>query len=338
MIEITHNFPLRQYNTFGIDVDAKYYARITSVKDIHELVRSNVFNTQSGFILGGGSNVLFTKHFDGLIIHSDIKGIEVVQENSGSVLLKAGSGVLWDDLVDYSVSHGWGGLENLSVIPGNVGAAPVQNIGAYGVEAKDTITEVHGFDLKKTEVHVYSNAECEFDYRNSIFKRTLKNRFIVTHVLFRLRKSPHTLVTHYGPVEQMLDKEQERSISVMRKLIRKIRDSKLPDVRQTGNAGSFFKNPVVPKELSEKLKLGYPDMPVYPADKSGSKLSAAWLIEKSGCKGIQMGNAGSYRNQPLVLINLGNAKGTEILRLADHIRDKVFKTFRVSLEPEVQII
>ncbi len=338
MIEFKPNFSLKQYNTFGIDVTSEYFAEITSAEDINELLAADVFTYYPRLILGGGSNMLFTKNFDGLIIHPKIEGIHVVEENEDFVFLKVGSGIVWDELVEYSVSKGWGGLENLSSIPGNTGASPIQNIGAYGVEAKDVIMEVQGIDLVKNKTQTYTNKACEFAYRSSIFKREHRNSFLITYVVFKLKKFPHKLVIHYGQVEQALQKENKKTISSMRRIISMIRNSKLPDVKKIGNAGSFFKNPVVTSEIAEHLKNNYEDIPLYENPGGGTKISAAWLIEKAGCKGMQSGNAGSYQNQPLVLVNLGNAKGEEIIRLAEHIKNKVNEMFEVVLEPEVNVI
>lgn len=338
MIDFKPKFSLKDYNSFGIDVTSEFFAEITSGEDINELVASDIFKHYPRLVLGGGSNILFTHNFNGLIIHPKIEVIDIIEENKKSVLLKVGSGVIWDELVEYSVSKGWGGLENLSAIPGNVGASPIQNIGAYGVEAKDVIAEVQGFDLVNNKSLTFTNASCKFAYRNSIFKRKYKNNFLVTYVIFQLKKFPHKLITNYGQINQALEKEDEQSISVMRKVICEIRNAKLPDVKNIGNAGSFFKNPVVNSEIALNLKKQYKDIPLYNSSDGGNKLSAAWLIEKAGCKGIKLGNAGSYHNQPLVLINLGNAKGKEILRLAEHIKNKVYEMFAIVLETEVNII
>jgi len=338
MVDFKTNFSLKHYNTFGIDISTEFFTEISTSNDINELIASDIFKTHPRLILGGGSNILFTKSFQGLIIHSKICGIDTIEENKDFVYVKVGSGVVWDELVEYSVSKGWGGLENLSAIPGHVGASPIQNIGAYGVEVKDVIYEVQGVDLTKGQTLSFTNSDCEFAYRNSIFKQKFKNDFLLTHVLFQLKKFPHKLVTEYGQIEQALSKEKEKTISVMRKIICKIRNSKLPDVKSIGNAGSFFKNPVVTSTIADQLKSKISDIPKYKTTDGEYKLSAAWLIEKAGCKGIQLGNAGSYKNQALVLINLGNAEGKEIVNLADYIKNKVYEMFEVNLETEVNII
>jgi len=338
MIEFTPNFPLKQYNTFGIDVKAKYFAGFSSLAELHELVDDKLFTKHPRLILGGGSNVLFTKDFDGLIIHPKLEEINIVEETNKEIILNVGSGIIWDNLVEYAVLHGWGGLENLSAIPGNVGAAPIQNIGAYGAEIKDVIDKVIGIDLSNKRTCTFKKTECEFGYRSSIFKTKLKSNFLITHVVFRLKKFPHSLITGYGEIERILEHEKERTISVIRTVICNIRSSKLPDVKTNGNAGSFFKNPVVDTETMGQLKKRMKDIPVYETPEGGYKLSAAWLIEKSGCKGIRSGNAGTHDHQPLVLINHGNATGKEILGLADFIKEKVYQLFGVALETEVNVI
>ena len=338
MFDFKTNFSLKQYNTFGIDVSTEFFTEISNSNDIKELIDSDIFKTHSRLILGGGSNILFTKDFQGLIIHSRIRGIDIVDENKEFLYLKVGSGEVWDEFVEYSVSKGWGGLENLSAIPGHVGASPIQNIGAYGVEVKDVIKEVQGIDLVNGQALSFTNSDCKFAYRNSIFKQKLKNDFLLTHVVFQLKKFPHKLITEYGQIEQAFSKEKEKTISVMRKIICEIRNSKLPDVKNIGNAGSFFKNPIVTSAIADELKSKISDIPQYRSSDGKYKLSAAWLIEKAGCKGIQLGNAGSYKNQALVLINLGNAEGKEIVKLADYIKNRVYELFGVNLETEVNII
>ncbi len=338
MVDFKTNFSLKQYNTFGIDISTEFFTEISTSDDINELIASDIFKTHPRLILGGGSNILFTKNFQGIIIHSKIIEIAIIEENKDFVFVKVGSGVVWDELVEYSVLKGWGGLENLSAIPGHVGASPIQNIGAYGVEVKDVIYEVQGIDLVQGQTLAFTNSDCEFAYRNSIFKQKFKNDFLLTHVVFQLKKFPHKLVSEYGQIEQALSREKEKTISVMRQIICKIRNSKLPDVKTIGNAGSFFKNPVVTSTIADELKSKIKDIPHYKTSDGEYKLSAAWLIEKAGCKGIQLGNAGSYKNQALVLINLGNAEGKEIANLADYIKNRVFELFNVNLETEVNII
>lgn len=338
MPEIKTNYPLQSLNTFGIQVNAKYYIKIDSVNQLPELVNDPIFLKNEVLILGGGSNILLTKKYEGLILHIKIQGIEIMEEDDSSVIVGAGSGILWDEFVSYAVSCNWGGIENLSAIPGSVGAAPVQNIGAYGVEVSDVIEKVEGYDLTQQQFFSFSKNDCRFQYRNSIFKEYYRNRFLITRVFFRLDKSPHKLITHYGDIAEKLSELPEQNIAALRKLITRIRELKLPDFRSTGNAGSFFKNPVLKKESVLRLKEKYPDMPLFPDEEGNTKLSAAWLIEKAGCKGMRMGNAGTHSKQALVLVNLGNASGNEILELALHIQKTVKNKFEIILEPEVNII
>ncbi len=338
MPDIKTNYPLQSLNTFGIPVYAKYYLEINSENQLSELVQNPIYLKNEILILGGGSNVLFTKNFEGLVLHVKIGGITIVKEDNSFVLVRVGSGIVWDDFVAHAVSNSWGGIENLSAIPGYIGAAPVQNIGAYGVEAKDVIELVEGYDLNNKQFVSFTNGECRFQYRNSIFKERLRNRILITRVTFRLSKAPHKLITYYGDMEKRIHEQPEHSISGMRELIIRTRESKLPDYKVTGNAGSFFKNPVVNEDEGKRLQKIYPEIPIFPDATGKIKLSAAWLIEQAGCKGIRSGNAGTYIKQPLVLVNLGNASGTEILSLSTHILNAVRSKFKITLDPEVNII
>ncbi|MBN1953100.1 MAG: UDP-N-acetylmuramate dehydrogenase [Bacteroidales bacterium] len=337
MADIKSNFPLESLNTFGLKAVAKYYIKITSSADVEELTDKNIFQSNSRLILGGGSNLLFKHDFPGLIIHSCIEGLKVIHETETEAVLRVGSGYSWDEFAAYAAEHNFGGIENLSGIPGSVGASPVQNIGAYGVEVADVIDKVEGFDLDEKIWKEYSNEACEFDYRSSFFKTVLKNSFLITYVHFRLQKNPWNFVTAYGNLEEEFGKT-DGTLMAMRQLILRIREAKLPDVREFGNAGSFFKNPVIEAKKAKKLKSSYPAMPVYPAGSGKQKLSAAWLIDQAGFKGCKLGNAGSYEKQPLVLINLGNASAQEILELAGQISDSVKLIFGIRLEPEVNIV
>ena len=338
MPDIKINYPLQSLNTFGIPVYAKYYLEINSVDQLPEMVQNPIFSKNEILILGGGSNFLFTKNYEGLVLHVKIGGISVVKEDNSFVFVSVGSGIVWDEFVAHAVSNRWGGIENLSAIPGYTGAAPVQNIGAYGVEAKDVIEFVEGYNFDQRQFVSLANRECRFQYRNSIFKERLLNRVLITRVVFRLSKAPHKLITYYGDIEKRLREMPEQSIRTMRQLVIRIRESKLPDYKVTGNAGSFFKNPVIDKDEGRRLQEMYPEIPMFPDATGKIKLSAAWLIEQAGCKGIRSGNAGTFIKQPLVLINLGNASGTEILSLSNHIRDVVRNKFKITLDPEVKIV
>jgi len=337
MIEIKENFGLLPYNTFRIDVKARYFVEIEDEEDISELIHVDFFRNKDRLILGGGSNILFTKNFEGLIIHPVMKGMNLMEDTEEDVIIRVGSGVEWDVFVEYAVTRNWGGIENLSNIPGNVGASPVQNIGAYGREVKDVIEKVEGVLLSDGKLLNFTNSQCKFGYRNSIFKSELKNDFLISGVTFRLKKPPHFITTHYHPIEEELLKYENRDINSIRKIICDVRQIKLPQVDKIGNAGSFFKNPIVSVDVADKIQTDFIGVPVYRVDDTTVKLSAAWLIEKAGCKGLRRGNAGTYAKQPLVLINLGNAQGKEILETGLFIQQKVFNKFGVKLEPEVNI-
>jgi UDP-N-acetylmuramate dehydrogenase len=323
---------LKPYNTFNVSGKASYVVHIEAPEDIQSFMQNSALINKDTFILGGGSNLLFTRDFNGVLLHSTIKEIEVVNENSEEVLIKCGSGVNWDSFVDFCTQNNWGGIENLSDIPGNVGAAPVQNIGAYGVEAKDVIERVEGLDYTTGKAFSYNNTECKFGYRNSIFKS--ETRKFITHVIFKLSKK-HTLITNYGKVKEELSKFDKITIHSVREVIVNIRRSKLPPLEELGSGGSFFKNPVVENDFTQALLNEYPDMPNYPQPENRVKLSAAWLIDTAGLKGIERGNVATYFKQPLVIVNKNNASGEEIADFARFIQDSVNRKFNIMLEPEV---
>lgn len=337
-MQIKSNYSLTALNTFHLKAKADYYVEINTTEELEDLVQDKLFASNERLILGGGSNILFLKNFRGIVIHPKFSGIEQIREDESAIFVKVGSGVVWDDFVRYAVENNLGGIENLSLIPGNVGASPIQNIGAYGVEVKNVIEKVEGYHFSKKGFRTFNNSECRFGYRTSIFKKDMKNSFLITSVTFRLSKSPHVLTTNYGIIEEKLQNFPKRSISVLRKVISDIRNAKLPDAEKIGNAGSFFKNPVVNEKLVTSLKKRYPDISFHSAGNGKMKLSAAWLIDNANCKGIRFGDAGTYEKQPLVIVNLGNATGKEILDLANYIQDKVRKVFDLQLEPEVNII
>ncbi|MBN2350470.1 MAG: UDP-N-acetylmuramate dehydrogenase [Bacteroidales bacterium] len=330
------DFSLKPYNTFAIDVKSNYFLELNTVDEIWEFINSEWAGISPRLILGGGSNILFTKDFKGIILHPKIKGISVINENDKNVWIRAGAGENWDDFVGYCVDNNFGGLENLSLIPGNVGASPIQNIGAYGVEAKESIESVDIINLTTGEPKTYSNEECKFSYRNSIFKSEINEQFIITHVVFRLSKE-HIFTTSYGSIEKELDNYPETTIQNIRKAVIAIRRSKLPDPEEFGNAGSFFKNPVVPNEIANSLLKFYPKAPNWKVSENEVKLSAAWLIETSNYKGKKIGNVSTYKKQPLVIINLGNATGDEILQYSKRIQKTVLNHFAITLETEVNI-
>lgn len=337
-MEIRENYNLKQYNTFGIEVKSRYFVEADREEDLLEFVASYEWEPHKILILGGGSNFLFTEDFEGTVFYPAMKGIEIIEENAEAVLVRVGAGEEWDDFVAWAVKHGYGGVENLSLIPGHVGASPVQNVGAYGMEAGDTIYKVEAINLEKAEQVCIDAADCQFAYRDSIFKRAWKNQYIITRVVFRLLKVPQFRL-EYGSVRNELEQMGEGvSLSTIRQAIIRIRNEKLPDVKVLPNAGSFFKNPVVARTIVENLLKQYPDMPVYNVDEKSSKLAAGWMIEQCGWKGKTIGHAGVHTKQALVLVNHGGADGTEVSRLANEIKKSVFMKFGVLIEPEVYVI
>lgn len=338
MVRFLENISLKEYNTFGIEAKARYFFECTDLVDLKEFLLSDQSQgAKNILILGGGSNWLFTRDFEGLVIRPNIPGIRIVREDRQQVWIEAGAGEVWDELVEYCVSYGFGGLENLSAIPGSVGAAPVQNIGAYGVEAGNCIESVTGLDFETMEERTIPDRECRFGYRDSIFKNELKGRFIIGSVVFRLEKFPEFNLG-YGEVEKEVKNLGEVSLSNIRRAIVNIRGAKLPDYRETGNAGSFFKNPVVSNDKIEELKVEFPCIPVYPSGSGTSKIAAGWLIDQCGWRGFREGDAGVHPKQALVLVNYGSATGTEILNLAKKIIVSVEENLGIRLSPEVNIL
>jgi UDP-N-acetylmuramate dehydrogenase len=335
---IREDFPLKKYNTFGIEATAKFFAEITSAEDVLEICSEKQFGKADKLILGGGSNILFTKDFDGIVIKNNFRGIEVLSENAEHVFVRVGAGENWHSFVLHCIENNYAGVENLSLIPGNVGASPMQNIGAYGVEIKDVFHELEALEITSGLIKKFSASDCEFGYRESVFKNKHGNQFIITSVTFRLNKTPKFNIS-YGAIEQELDKMgvKELSIAAISKAVCNIRSSKLPDPKEIGNAGSFFKNPVVSHELHEKIKKEFPNVVAYPSGNE-VKLAAGWLIEQCGWKGYRKNDFGVHKNQALVLVNYGNAKGDEIYTLSQAVMDSVQKKFGVSLEREVNIV
>lgn len=337
-MNIQHNYPLLAHNTFGMDVEASVFVEYESVTELKEILLHQLCPEGKWLHIGGGSNLLFTGDFDGMILHSAIKGFEVVSENEDEVLVRAGAGEVWDDFVAYAVEKGWYGAENLSLIPGEVGASAVQNIGAYGVEAKDLIVKVDTLELETGKERVFGNEECGYAYRESVFKHALKGKYIVTHVTYRLFKKPSYRLD-YGNVRAELEKRGcELTLENVRRTIIDIRESKLPDPKVQGNAGSFFMNPIVPRPLFEELQGKYPSMPFYEVDAERVKIPAAWMIDRCGWKGKQLGRAGVHNKQALVLVNCGGATGQEIIALSEEIQRSVFDKFGVRISPEVNFI
>jgi UDP-N-acetylmuramate dehydrogenase len=334
---IQENISLLPYNTFGMEANARYMAFPGSTEETKELLRNDRPEWKTKFVLGGGSNVLFTRNYEGLIIHPMIKGIGITKETGKSVWVRAGCGENWDGFVAWCVANDLGGLENLSNIPGNVGASPVQNIGAYGVEAGDSIDHVELVMLADQKTIRLPAGKCRFNYRDSIFKNELKDRCLITHVTFRLNRDP-VFKTHYPDLEKELDNHPETTIQSIREAIISIRRRKLPDPAETGNAGSFFKNPVVDILQARSLRNSYPLIPIYACGENKAKISAAWLIEHRNWKGKKIGHVGCYEKQPLVIVNYGNATGTEIVDFARKIQRAVQKRFGIFLETEVNIL
>lgn len=334
------NYNLQNHNTFGMKVKAKRYVEYGSEEELQALIP-----TLSGEVLhiGGGSNLLFKGDFEGTVLHSAIGGIEVAEEvaDEDEVLVRVGAGVVWDDFVAWAVEKGLGGVENLSLIPGEVGASAVQNIGAYGVEAKDVIVMVEAVDLMSGEKRVFANSECQYAYRQSIFKKELKGRYAITYVTYRLHKTPQ-LKLEYGNLRAVLEQdlphgENRPALGLVRQAIIDIRNAKLPDPKVQGNAGSFFMNPVVSREKFLSIQKDYPQMPFYEVA-NGVKIPAGWMIEQCGWKGKSLGRAGVHDKQALVLVNLGGATSEEIIRLCDTICQEVKKKFDIDIHPEVNLV
>jgi UDP-N-acetylmuramate dehydrogenase len=332
------NKDLSSLNTFGLHAKAKRFVKVNSSDDIQSLISEGVFNKEF-FILGGGSNVLFTGDFDGTVVWNNMLGKSLVYEDSESVHLKIGAGENWHDVVMYCVENNWGGVENLSLIPGCVGAAPIQNIGAYGVEIKDTLLSVEYINLDNGAPKTLENKDCDFGYRNSIFKQALKNKVIIVNIVLKLSKD-HDLSLEYGAIKDGLSENNvvNPTIKDVSDVVISIRQSKLPDPAELGNSGSFFKNPIVKNYIFNDIKAKHPDARSYPIDDNHVKLAAGWLIESCGWKGKRVGNTGSHAKQALVLVNYGGATGQEIISLAHSIIESVKQAFNVTLEPEVNII
>ena len=331
------NTSLKAYNTFGIDVAAEH---LISIESTGELVKTLAeINQKELLILGGGSNVLFMNDFKGTVLLNKLEGISVVDENEGHVWVKAGGGVNWHEFVLHCIHQNWAGIENLSLIPGSVGAAPMQNIGAYGVEIKNVFHELEAVEISSGKIKTFSNKECQFGYRESVFKRALKGQYLISSVIFKLDKKP-TFKTSYGAITNELEnmKVTELSIQAISDAVINIRQSKLPDPKVTGNAGSFFKNPVVPISLAENIKKEYPEAAAYPVDDNSMKLAAGWLIDKAGWKGKTYGNYGVHPKQALVLVNYGGATGQNIYDLSTEILTDIKSKFGVELEREVNIV
>jgi UDP-N-acetylmuramate dehydrogenase len=336
-MQLIENYALKSFNSFGIAISAKYYCNISSNVILQQVLAWNKKQQHQILVLGGGSNILFTKNFEGLVLHNALKGIKLVRESEHNYYVKAMAGESWHEFVQYCVKQNYAGVENLSLIPGNIGATPMQNIGAYGVEIKDVFYELEAVDIETQNLVVFKKGDCNFGYRDSVFKQSLKNKFIITSVTYELPKLPK-YNTSYGAIEMELEKQgvKELSISAIAKAVIAIRQSKLPDPQKIGNAGSFFKNPVLHTEKYLQIKKAYPTLPGY-ADGASTKLPAGWLIEQCGWKGYRKEDAGCYALQALVLVNYGSATGKEIYDLSEQIIQTVQHKFGIVLEREVNI-
>ncbi len=337
---VKENVDLLPFNTFHISALARYLTTVSSVREARDLFQSDIFRKNKVLILGGGSNMLLTKDFDGLVIKNELRGIEVISETSDEIELKVGSGENWHEFVMYCVERNYGGVENLSLIPGTVGAAPMQNIGAYGVEVKDVIRNVEAINLQNSNVDNFSNADCHFGYRESVFKHELKNKYFISSITLSLTKRNHRFNTSYGAITEVLREKHNDEISVrtISDAVIHIRRTKLPDPNVIGNAGSFFKNPTIDKNQFEELKEKHPGIPSFPGENGLIKVPAAWLIEQCGWKGKTFDNIGVHKLQALVLVNYGGGEGQKIWDLAMKIQSSVKEKFNVSLHPEVNVI
>ena len=335
---IKHNISLKAYNTFGIDVMAKHFVSVSTIDDLKAILALKEYPNR--LILGGGSNMLLTKNQDKLIIHINLKGITIVSQDDDCVIVKANAGENWHEFVLWCMEHDYGGIENLSLIPGNVGTAPIQNIGAYGVELKDVFVSCDAISLDSLETCTFSKTDCQFGYRDSIFKQHDKNKYVITSVTFKLTKHNHVLHVNYGTISSELESLNIKhpTIQDVSKAVISIRESKLPNPKVIGNSGSFFKNPIISRTQFDALLLNFPDAPSYPVSKDSVKVPAGWLIEKAGFKGKRFGDYGVHKNQALVLVNYGHATGSDILNLAKLIQDTILRIFNISIEAEVNIL
>tara|TARA_R110002049_G_scaffold93821_1_gene231650 strand:- start:19 stop:1035 length:1017 start_codon:yes stop_codon:yes gene_type:complete len=337
-MEIQKDISLKKYNTFGIDAKAKFFCEIKSIEGLKKILELKDYPHL--FVLGGGSNMLITKDLDSLVIYINIKGIEIVRENSDEVVIKVNAGENWHQMVLWTLDKNYGGLENLSLIPGNTGTAPIQNIGAYGVELKDTFVSCEAMEIATQKLKTFSKEDCRFGYRDSYFKNEGLGKYIITSVNFKLSKRNHNLNIGYGAIVTELENNgvTDPGIRDVSNAVIAIRKSKLPDPKELGNSGSFFKNPVVSKQEFDKFTKIYPDAPFYTVSENEYKIPAGWLIEQCGFKGKRFGDAGVHKHQALVLVNYGNATGKEIIDLAEKIIESVQERFGIGITPEVNII
>ena len=337
-MEIQTNFSLKNYNTFGIEASAKQFVAVHNVDELRTVLEQN--KSQNKFILGGGSNMLLTKDIEALVIHIDLKGKKIIKETDDFVWVESQAGENWHELVIWTIDQNFGGLENMSLIPGNVGTTPVQNIGAYGTEIKDTFDSCEAMTIENQEMKTFSNEDCHFGYRESVFKNEAKDKYIITSVVFKLTKRNHKINTSYGDITTELAKNNivTPTLKDVSNAVISIRQSKLPDPKELGNSGSFFKNPILLKTDFKKIHQQFPEMKYYDVSETEVKVPAGWLIEQAGFKGKRFGDAGIHKNQALVLVNYGNATGQEILDVSKNIQSTIFKTFGIQIEAEVNVI
>lgn len=337
-MQIQHNFSLKNYNTFGIEAKAKQFVAIHSIDELKSVLKE--FSSEKKFILGGGSNMLLTQDIDALVIHIDIKGKKIIQENDTHVWIESNAGEVWHEFVLWAIDQNFGGLENMSLIPGNVGTTPVQNIGAYGAEIKDTFVSCNALNIATQELKTFTKEECKFGYRESIFKQEAKDQYIITSVVFKLTKNNHQISVSYGDIQAELAKHniETPTIKEVSNAVIAIRNSKLPNPKELGNSGSFFKNPVISREQFLKVQAQFPDIKHFEVSPTQVKVPAGWLIEHTGLKGYRMGDAGVHKNQALVLVNYGNASGKDLLNLSQFVQQSVFDKYGIAIEAEVNVI
>lgn len=337
-MKILHNFSLKNYNTFGIEAFAKEFVEIKTVEELGEVLEKN--SHKKLFILGGGSNMLLTKDIDALVIYINIKGKHLVKQDNDFVWIECNAGENWHQFVLHTIENNYGGLENMSLIPGNVGTTPVQNIGAYGAEIKDTFVLCRAMNIKTQNIKTFTKEECNFGYRESIFKNEVKNQYIITSVIFKLTKHSHNINIGYGDIKAELVKNniENPTIKDVSNAVIAIRESKLPNPKELGNSGSFFKNPIISKEHFLRVQEKFPEIKYFEVSPTQIKVPAGWLIEQADYKGYRKGDAGVHKNQALVLVNYGNATGKEILELSKEIQEAVFNKYTISIEAEVNVI
>ena len=337
-MQIHNNFSLKKYNTFGIEAKAKQFVAVHNLEDLKSILENHTADKK--FILGGGSNMLLTQDIDALVIHVDLKGKKIIKEDDDFVWVESQAGEVWHEFVLYTIDNNFGGLENMSLIPGNVGTTPVQNIGAYGTEIKDTFVSCEAMNIATQEMKSFTKEDCKFGYRESVFKQEAKDIYVITSVVFKLTKRNHKINTSYGDITKELENQNVTTPTLkdVSNAVIAIRQSKLPDPKELGNSGSFFKNPIISKELFEKVQQKFPEVKFFEVSPTEVKVPAGWLIEHSGLKGYRKDDAGVHKNQALVLVNYGNATGQDILNLSKYVQKTVFDKYGIAIDAEVNVI